>query len=380
MIDGKISVLYIDHSLGLPGGATLSLYNLVKSVKDFVYPIVVVREHGDTEKLFLSLGCEVIVSKVCSNVLESGFTAYKKIIPHIFNEIYVRRKLKSDVTNALDGRSIDIVHSNTVYYNVGFHLSKALQTKHVWHVRELLDVNFGFRPFWGWNSFYEELSKSDSIIAITKAVFDHYKLDRYNQSVYIWDAVINKDSAIYESSKDKYFLFCAAGISEYKGLDSLLNSCHISGLFNEGYRLRIVGEFADLAYKSKIMNLIETLGIKEHIDFLGYCKDISSEMKKATAFIMSSYNEGLGRVAVEAMFYGCPVIARNCGGPAEFLTDGDNAHLFVSDEECARCLNKTVREDQVDMIKRAQQYAIDHFSEEVYGKKIYDIYRQIIER
>jgi hypothetical protein len=30
------------------------------------------------------------------------------------------------------------------------------------------------------------------------------------------------------------------------------------------------------------------------------------------------------------------------------------------------------------MTMRAQQYAIDNFSEEVYGKKIFDIYRQIL--
>ena len=378
MINGKIAVLYIDHSLGCPGGATLSLYNLVKSVKDYVYPIVVVREHGDTEKLFLSVGCEVIVSKVCSNVLESGFIAYKKFIPHIFNEIYVHRKLKSDVLKLLNGRTIDIVHSNTVFYNVGFHLSKALKTKHIWHVREMLDISFGFRPFWGWNKFFNELSQSDSIIAITKAVFDHNKLDRYSQSIYLWDAVMDAGRNYYDKNKSKYLLFCAAGISECKGLDSLLNSYALSGLKNEGYRLRVIGKFDDLAYKSKIMNLVETLKLRDYIDFLGYCKDISSEMKKATAIVMSSYNEGLGRVAVEAMFYGCPVIARNCGGPAEFLTDGDNAHLFLSDEECASCMKAVVCEDQYEMTMRAQQYAIDNFSEEVYGKKIFDIYRQIL--
>lgn len=34
---------------------------------------------------------------------------------------------------------------------------------------------------------------------------------------------------------------------------------------------------------------------------------------------MTSVNEGLGRVTIEAMFYGCLVVARHTGGTLEFL-------------------------------------------------------------
>lgn len=99
---------------------------------------------------------------------------------------------------------------------------------------------------------------------------------------------------------------------------------------------------------------------------------------KAKAFVLPSLNEGLGRVVVEAMMYGCPVIARKTGGPTEYIVHGENGYFFSSNVELSSLLNKTVVEDQLPLIKTAQRFAVDNFSEEVYGEKILKIYREIL--
>ena len=93
---------------------------------------------------------------------------------------------------------------------------------------------------------------------------------------------------------------------------------------------------------------------------------------------MPSANEALGRVAVEAMFYGCPAVARRSGGPTEYITDKVNGYLFDGIEDLAEILNNICFESQDRLIVKSQEFAIDNFSEEVYALKIMNVYKKII--
>lgn len=76
--------------------------------------------------------------------------------------------------------------------------------------------------------------------------------------------------------------------------------------------------------------------------------------------------------------YGCPVIARKAGGPTEYITHGKNGYFFSNNAELSSLLNKIVVEDQTSLINIAQRFAIENFSEEVYGKKILKIYKEVL--
>ena len=142
--------------------------------------------------------------------------------------------------------------------------------------------------------------------------------------------------------------------------------------------MKIAGIFNNNEYKKEILDFIRLNGLSEFIDFLGYCNDIKLYMVHAKGFIMPSYNEGLGRVVVEAMFYGCPVIARASGGINEFMKDTKNGFLFTSNEELTSLLQMICDFDDIDFLRSAQDYAQQNFSEEVYGKKIISIYNQVV--
>ena len=97
-------------------------------------------------------------------------------------------------------------------------------------------------------------------------------------------------------------------------------------------------------------------------------------MSKATAYLMCSEFEGLGRVTIEAMFYGCPVIARRSGGTLEIITDRRNGFFFDTVEECSGLMNMLASALPLDVVREAQKDAVARYSEEEYGSEIMRVY------
>ena len=88
----------------------------------------------------------------------------------------------------------------------------------------------------------------------------------------------------------------------------------------------------------------------------------------------------MGRVTIEAMFYGCPVIGYNRGGTKEIVQDGVDGFLFESVGECASLMEKIVENRDISkMVLQAQKKAKELFSEESYRDKILSIYRKVIQ-
>lgn len=94
--------------------------------------------------------------------------------------------------------------------------------------------------------------------------------------------------------------------------------------------------------KRQLLDLVQELGISPNVRFLGLRDDIAGLMNAADGFVLSSKYEGFGRVLVEAMACGLPVVSTACGGPVEILKQGEyGALVSVGDyEELARAMVK----------------------------------------
>jgi glycosyltransferase involved in cell wall biosynthesis len=91
--------------------------------------------------------------------------------------------------------------------------------------------------------------------------------------------------------------------------------------------------------------------------------------------------EGLGRVTIEAMFYGCPVLARNhSGGTMEIVKDGETGLIFDDAADLAKKMQLVITDDMLPIIQKAQQYALEHFCEESFGKQMLKLYKEILNR
>ena len=78
-----------------------------------------------------------------------------------------------------------------------------------------------------------------------------------------------------------------------------------------------------------LTEMATALGIKDNVKFLGWRPDVADVMATFDIFVLPSLNEGMGKVLVEAMAMGKPIIASNVGGIHDLITDGENG-LLVS--------------------------------------------------
>jgi glycosyltransferase involved in cell wall biosynthesis len=90
-------------------------------------------------------------------------------------------------------------------------------------------------------------------------------------------------------------------------------------------RLVILGEGKE---RPQLSGLIQDLGLEEDVVLLGFVDNPYAYMARAAVFVLSSAWEGFGRVLVEAMAVGTPVVSTNCpSGPAEILEGGKHGPL-----------------------------------------------------
>ena len=373
-----INVLYICHAPDNLGGASLSLLNLINSVKDSVNCQVVLGKEGVVSKCFRENGIECIIADFPYNIRNRNYFIHVITFPLKFMVYLIKTRLAIlKIKQSLCGKKIDIVHSNSSVFVFGDVLAKSLRAKHIWHFREFQDIDFNMRPFLGMCDLKRRMHRSDALIAITKAVYDHWHLGEYPNSMYVWDAVRSAKDCAMQINKEKYFLFCAALLSKAKGVDCSLRAFGLSGMTKQGFKLKIIGVCKSETLKSELSNITKYYNIEDSVEYLGYQANIKPYMEKATAFLMTSVNEGLGRVTIEAMFYGCLVVARHTGGTLEFLKNGYNGLYFDNDEQLSKILIKVSNKTPIEIINNALKFAIENFSEERYGVRIKRLYSSL---
>src|SRR2546430_6258960 len=119
----------------------------------------------------------------------------------------------------------------------------------------------------------------------------------------------------------------------HKGLDVLLRA--LAGLAEAGvtFRACLVGPGRLLAAHKR---LATRLGLDEHVAIPGYVDDVFAYLHHADLFVLPSLEEGGGSLSVlEALQSGTAVVASNCDGLPEDLTDGDDSLLVPPGDERA---------------------------------------------
>ena len=100
---------------------------------------------------------------------------------------------------------------------------------------------------------------------------------------------------------------------------------------NNNIKLTFVGGDMGLLknkiYKNGLMELAKDLDLEQHISFNSFTDDIERLIKNYDIVLNFSESESFSMTCLEALYYGVPLIATDCGGPSELFIHLESGYL-----------------------------------------------------
>lgn len=193
------------------------------------------------------------------------------------------------------------------------------------------------------------------------------------------------DTAFFDRPRDEHkkgtlHLFSLANLNANKGFDTLLAAFARAFAGQVSVTLTIGGSGPLSAFlKATALRL----GIGSQVCFIGELdRDaVAVAMSHSDLFVLASRVETFGVVFVEAMASGLPVVATDCGGPAEFITPECGVVVPAGDpvllaEALIRMRAEFGRFDS----QVIRQYARDNFDSALLAHRLIAQYNQILGR
>jgi glycosyltransferase involved in cell wall biosynthesis len=168
---------------------------------------------------------------------------------------------------------------------------------------------------------------------------------------------------------------------EEKGIDVLLHA--LNDLGGE-WRLELAGSGPDQA---RLAELAQRLQIADRVRFLPWLPSaqIADYYRSLDALVLpsrsrSNWKEQFGRVLVDAMACGVPVIGSTCGEIPNVI--GDAGLIFPEGDAAAlRDHLRTLQNDVTlrrDLAQRGRQRVLDRFTQEQIARQTYEVYQRVL--
>jgi glycosyltransferase involved in cell wall biosynthesis len=197
--------------------------------------------------------------------------------------------------------------------------------------------------------------------------------------------VFKKNAASTSSNESKQVLYAGA-LTYLKGVHILLAAMKNVLSVEKDVGLTVVGEGE---YKVRLEEIAAQLRIKERVKFVGWLSQyqLFELIRSCFVFVLPSLSEGLGRVLIEAMVSGKPVVGSNTGGIPEIIRDGETGFLVEPDDSqdlSQKILFLLKNPDlAMKMGMKGKQFAEQNFSNENYAKhyqKMIDLSLEILNK
>ena len=147
--------------------------------------------------------------------------------------------------------------------------------------------------------------------------------------------------------------------------------------------LLVSGRFDDVAH-AELQCFISSNGLEESVRVLGYREDISKILAVSDLLLAPAVGEGHGRVLIESMLVGTPVIASNSGGHSEIIRHLYNGYLVTPDsaDEMATGVTELLANEPLrkGISKRARTDAYSRFVSNKSTQEIAKLYLELIEK
>jgi glycosyltransferase involved in cell wall biosynthesis len=324
-----MNILFLDQS-GNPGGAELCLLDIAKPYRENC--LVGLLTNGPFKQLLEQqqipvqvLATEAIdVSKQSSWV--QGLKSFSQLIPLITKVTLLSQKYDLIYANTQKALVIGAFASILSHRPLVYHLHDILSLNHFSatnrRIAVMLANNFASLVIANsrasQTAFVEAGGRSD----ITEVVYNGFEPERFQVQESDWHQIRQQ----FELN-DKFVVGHFSRLSPWKGQHVLIEAlvhcpADVTVLF--------VGDalFGEQDYARQLHEQIKHLGLEERVRFLGFRSDVALLMAACDLIAHTSTEpEPFGRVIVEAMLCGKPVVASQSGGAVELVETGKTGWL-----------------------------------------------------
>ena len=134
--------------------------------------------------------------------------------------------------------------------------------------------------------------------------------------------------------------------------------------------------------ESELKAMADDMGARDRVLFPGWRDDIHEIMPVFDIFVLPSLNEGMGRVLVEAMAAGKPVVASRTGGIPDLVAEGETGFLVDPGDTngLAKAISNLLENpDLRHAMGQAGRKRCHQFSEELMVEKLDVLYTKLLQ-
>jgi glycosyltransferase involved in cell wall biosynthesis len=278
---------------------------------------------------------------------------------------------------------IEIVHINDFYNMVGV-VAKMLDGsfKLLTHVRFMPD-RFPSMLVKFWMSL--NLQYAEAVICVSKAV--QALLPNHAKLTVIYDGVIiGSGTARPKRQSKEIWLLYLANFIPGKGQDIAIDVFKKAYQQNSRLRLRFVGGDLGLekniAFRKNLKARVKELSLGKLVEFKGPISDVNREMVLADIALNFSESESFSMTCLEALMNGLPLIASDCGGPAE-LFEQNISGLLVPNKDIEAMCNAILHlagdeEKRMKFRLNSVKYVKEKFSPNITFSNLMKIYSEVL--
>jgi glycosyltransferase EpsD len=277
------------------------------------------------------MGCKIYEVPFERNPFnKNNIIAYKLLKQIIEDERYDLVHTHTPVASTITRLVCRNFENIAVYYTAhGFHFFKGAPLKN-WLIYYPIEKILS-----RYTDFLITMNNEDHDISIKKK-FKAKKIAKVNGvGVSFTKFSAQTDSIKYKlrkeySYRDEDFILIYVGELSYrKHQDLLINSVAVARKYIPELKLILVGEGS---LRSSYESLIKKLGVENHVELLGFRKDVPELMLLSDVAVSASRHEGLPVNVMEAMSTGLPLVVSDCRGNTDLVKDGFNGYVVGTDD------------------------------------------------